>query len=81
MEKGVEDERPENDAGHQPIRLLDSIRVNEAEGIHVPKSIARKPALNSHRKLASVLPKFGENTPEKGATTGKGHTKFLARLL
>ena len=65
-----------------PARCGDlSLRVNEAEGIHVPKSIARKPALNSHRKLASVLPKFGENTPEKGATTGKGHTKFLARLL
>ena len=77
----MEDGRPENDAGHQPIHLLDSSRVNEAEGIHVPKGIARKLALNSHRKLASVFPKFGENAPEEGATTGKGHTKFLACLL
>ena len=49
----------ESDASHQPIRLLDSLRINETEGIHAPRGIARKLAFKSPKELASVLPKVG----------------------
>ena len=66
-----------------PARCGDlSLRVNEAEGIHFPKGIARRPALNSHRKLASVLHKFGEDAPEEGGDHGQGaHQVFGAPLV
>ena len=66
-----------------PARYGDSsLRVNEAERIHFPKDIARRSTLDSHRKLASVLPEFGENAPEEGGDHGQGaHQVFGAPLV
>ena len=66
-----------------PARCGDSsLRVNEAERIHCSKDIARRSTPDSHRKLDSVLPKFGENAPEEGGDHGQGaHQVFGAPLV
>ena len=78
----MEDGTPESDASHQPIRLLDSLRINETEGIHNPRGIARKLALKSPKELASILPKVGEDAPEDGDDHGQGaHQVFGVPLV
>ena len=78
----MEDGTPESDASHQPIRLLDSLRINETEGIHAPRGIARKLAFKSPKELASVLPKVGEDAPEEGDDHGQGaHQVFGVPLV
>ena len=73
---------PENDASHQPICLPDSLRINETEGIHAPRGIARKLAFKSPKELASVLPKVGKDAPEDGDDHGQGaHQVFGVPLV